>query len=112
MAKVYGITLVELREGVKGEDFEQFWLNEYAPQGKLIGWTSHLMKGDIGRRVGKYVVMWEKPSVEARDRIVARDNTPTEEGRRLLGSHFAKMNEKLFTLVTDWPHTDYVELNG
>jgi hypothetical protein len=112
MAKVYGINPIELREGVKDEDFESFWLNEYAPQGKALGWTSHLLKGDRGLRIGEYVVIWEKPSVESRDRIVAADGSLTEEGQRLLGTHFAKMNEKLNTFVTGWPHTDYIELGG
>ena len=109
MAKIYGITPIELRDGVKGEEFETFWLNEYAPQGKVLGWTSHLLKADRGERKGKYAVIWEKPTVESRDRIVTDDGL-TDEGQRLLGAHFAKMNEKLDTFVTGWPHTDYVEL--
>ena len=112
MAKVYGVTPVELRDGVKGEDFEQFWLNEFAPLGDVLSWTSHLLKGDIGLRIGQYMVIWEKPSVEARDRFVTTDDSVTEEARRLLGDRFVKLNEKLNTFVTGWPHTDYVELSG
>jgi hypothetical protein len=112
MAKIFGITPIELREGIKGEDFERFWLHEYGPQGQVLDWTSHLLKADRGERAGKYAVMWELPSVESRDHIVLADDSLTEEGQRLLGSNFAKMNEKLGTFVTGWPFTDYVELGG
>ncbi len=112
MAKVFGITPVELREGVKGEDFEKFWLDEYGPQGRVLGWTSHLLKADRGERAGKYAVMWELPSVESRDRIAPEPGRISEEGLRLLGPNFPKMNEKLDTFVAAWPDTDYVELGG
>lgn len=112
MAKIYGITPIELREGVKGEDFEQFWLNEYGPQGTVLGWISHFLKADRGERTGKYAVIWEVPRVEMRDRIISADENLTELGQQLLGPNFAKMNEKLMTLVTDWPNTDYIELGG
>ena len=110
MAKIYGVTPIELRDGVKGEDFEKFWLSEFGPQGQLLGWTSHLLKADRGERAGKYAVIWELPSIESRDRIVPEPGTISEEGLRLLGPNFQKLNEKLDTLVTGWPFTDYVEL--
>ena len=112
MAKIFGVTPIELREGIKGEDFEKFWLNEYGPQGQLLGWTSHLLKADRGERPGKYAVIWELPSVESRDRIVPESGTISEEGLRLLGPNFPKLNEKLDTFVTGWPFTDYIELGG
>jgi hypothetical protein len=110
MAKVFGITPIELREGVQGEDFEAFWQKEYAPQGDLIGWTSHLLKAAQGERAGKYAVIWEMPSVESFYRIITKTGDITEEGMKLLGPNFAKMNEKLDTFVTGWPSTDYIEL--
>jgi hypothetical protein len=76
MAKIYGITPIELREGVEGEDFEQFWLYEYGPQGKVLGWTPHLPKADRGERAGKYAVIWELPSVESRNH-----NVPALDGK-------------------------------
>lgn len=112
MAKIYGISPIELCEGVKSEDFEAFWLSEYGPQGAILGWTSHLLKGDRGERVGKYTVMWEIPSIETRDRITSADNNLTELGKQLLGTHFDKMNEKLSKFVTHWAFTDYIELGS
>ena len=90
--------------------FEAFRLNEYAPLGEMIDWTSHLLKADRGERAGKYAVMWEMPSVEARDRIVRDPGSLTEEGQRLLGTRFAELNQKLDTLVAGWPFTNYIEL--
>ncbi len=112
MAKLYGITPIELRDGVRGEDFETFWLNEYAPQGQVLGWTSHLLKADRGARSGQYAVIWELPSIESRDRILRADGSLTAEGERRLGPTFTQMNEKLDTFVTGWPYTDYMELGG
>lgn len=109
MAKVFGITPLELRPGVKGEDFVKFWLEEYAPMGQKLGWTSRVLKADRGERVGKYAILWECPTVESRDRIMLSDGL-TAEGKRLLEPDFQPLNEKLDTFVTGWPYTDYVEL--
>ena len=112
MAKVYGVTPIELQEGVKGEDFEMFWLTEYAPLGPKLGWTSHLLKADRGERIGKYAVIWELPSVESRDRHMPAPDQIAEKTLQLLGPDFQRLNEKLDTFVTGWPYTDYVELGG
>ena len=37
MAKVFGVTPLELRPGVNGEDFAKFWIEEYAPLGVRLG---------------------------------------------------------------------------
>ncbi len=110
MAKIFYITPVELRDGVKGEELERFWLNEYGPQGMKLGWISHLLKADRGERIGKYAVIWELPSVELRDRFLPAPDQVSEEALRLLGPDFPKLSEKLFTLIMGWPYTHYVEL--
>ena len=110
MAKIFSVTPIELLDGITGEAFEAFWQNEYAPQGDLLGWTSHLVKADRGERAGKYAVIWELPSVESQNRIVKEPGVLTEEGMKLLGPNFAKMNEKLDTFIKGWPFTDYIEL--
>ncbi len=110
MAKIFSVIPIELQDGVTGEAFEAFWQNEYAPQGDLLGWTSHLVKADRGERAGKYAVIWELPSVESRNRIIHETDGITEEGWKLLGPNFAKMNEKLDTYIKGWPFTDYIEL--
>jgi len=110
MAKIYGVTPLELRPGVSGEDFVRFWLEEYAPLGVRLGWISHVLKADRGERAGKYAVIWEQPSVEERDRYSPAGGGLTEEGSRLLGADFDALNKKLLTYVEGWPNTSYVEI--
>jgi hypothetical protein len=112
MAKAFSITPIELRSGVRGEDFERFWLQEYAPLGVKLGWASHLLKADRGERAGKYAVVWECPSVESRDRYVPAPGQHSQELLQTLGPIFGELNRKLDTLVLGFPFTDYVELGG
>ena len=110
MAKVFGITPIELQPGVKGEDFEKFFLEEYGPLGLRLGWDFHILKADRGERAGKYVTIWEIPSVENRDGVIPPGGQITEEALRLLGPEFQTLGEKLDKLVVGWPYTDYIEL--
>ena len=110
MAKIFSVVPLELQPGVSGEDFVKFWLEEYAPLGQRLCWESHVLKADSGERVDQYAVIWEIPSVEARDRITLGKGQLTEEGKRLLEPDFQTLNNKLNTFVTGWPSTAYVEL--
>ena len=85
MAKVFGVTPLELLPGVNGEDFAKFWIEEYAPLGLRLGWISHILKADQGERAGKYAVIWEIASVEERDRFVSAPGQLTEEGLAVVG---------------------------
>ena len=109
MAKVYGITPIELRDGVKGEEFETFFHQQFGPRGKRLGWTYHVLKADRGKRAGKYAVICELPNIESRDRYVTMEGITNEE-LQLLGDDFRALEAKLMSLVADWPFTDYVEL--
>jgi hypothetical protein len=110
MAIVFGFTPIELVEGIRGEDFEKFWLEEYGPLGIKLGWKSHLFKADRGVRKGKYAVIWEIPSVESRDRFSPEEDQLSEVCLQLLGPEFELLNKKLDTFVVGWPNTDYIEL--
>jgi hypothetical protein len=110
MAKVFGVTPIELRPDVKGEDFVRFWLEEYAPLGVRLGWTSHVLKADRGERAGKYAVIWELPTVESRDRVISADGQISKVGLRLLGPDWDALNKRLGTYVEGLPFTDYVEI--
>jgi hypothetical protein len=110
MAKVFGVTPLELRPGVNGEDFAKFWIEEYAPLGLRLGWIGHVLKADQGERTGKYAVIWEIASVQERDRYVSAPGQLTEEGSRLLGADFDTLNERLDTYIAGWPFTDYIEI--
>jgi hypothetical protein len=110
MAKVFGITPLELRPGVDEREFVKFWNEQYAPLGTRLGWKGTILKADQGERAGKLAVIWEIPSVEQRDRFTKGEaGNLTEEGQRLLGSDFDEMNKKLDTYIVDWPFTDYIE---
>ena len=52
----------------------------------------------------------EMPSVESRDRVTPTYGQVSEEGLRLLGPDWDKLNEKLDTLIAWLPNTDYVEI--
>jgi len=78
MAKVFGIHTIELRSGVKDEEFEKYVLEEVAAL-TFEGCQIHLLKGDKGQRVGKYVLLFEIESVEARSRAFGAPGGPPVE---------------------------------
>jgi hypothetical protein len=110
MAKIYSVVPLELLPGVKGEDFERLWREEYAPLGLKLGWKSFVPKADRGERTGRYAVIWEVPSVASPDRYAQPAGGLSEEGLRALGPTFGPLGEKLDRLTRDWVFTDYVEL--
>ena len=79
MDKVFGLATLELPPGVRGEEFERFWTDECAPLGAMLGLIGHVARGDRGERAGKYAIIWEIPSIEARDRCFP---TPAYAHRR------------------------------
>jgi hypothetical protein len=110
MAKVFGVAALELRPGVSAEDFERFWINEYAPLAAMLGWTGHVARGDRGERPGKYAVIWEIPSVESRDLHWPVSGQFSRGMLELLEPGLSGAGEKLMTFVDGWPFTDYVEI--
>jgi hypothetical protein len=102
--------MIALRPGVKLEDFERFVNQRVFPvYAEALRVDSYLLKGDRGDREGKYLVMFEFPSVEARDRLFPSPSNMSEQAQQL----FAR-NQKLFeewaTYATplDAIYTDYV----
>ena len=79
MPKVFGLHEVELRPGVAPEEYERFFAEQIAPLPKLPGWKTHLLKGDRGARAGKYLVLFEIESPEARDRYFPGPREESEE---------------------------------
>jgi hypothetical protein len=99
--------MIALRPGVKAEDFEKFVIEEVYP----LPWLSevYLLKGDRGDREGKYLVMYEFESVEARDRLFPSPGEMSEEAQQSFES-LAPIFEKWATFATplDTICTDYV----
>ena len=68
MPKLFGLHEIELQPGVEPDEYERFFAEEVAPTVELQGWKTHLLRGDRGERAGKYLVLLEIESLEARDR--------------------------------------------
>jgi hypothetical protein len=82
MPKVFAVHEMELEPGVEPEEYERFFAEEIAPMAELPGWKTRLLKGDRGARTGKYLVLFEIESLEARDRYFPRPREASEEFRR------------------------------
>ncbi len=106
MAKIFGVTPLELRPGVDEQEFVKFFNEQYAPLGARLGWKGYVLKADRGERAGKFAAIWEIQSVAQRNRFIPDELT--EEAVRLLGPEFDEMGKKLDTYVTGWPFTDYI----
>ena len=110
MAKVFGINEIELRPGVTPEEFERFFTEEIAHLSLFQGWSAYLAKGDRGARAGKYVLIFEMGSVEARNRY-APESGESEEAQRALAPLAGVLEQwgKLSTVPgSDAVFTDYV----
>ena len=111
MSKVFGMHMIALRPGMKAEDFEKFVIEEV--YSLPWPWEVYLLKGDRGDREGKYLVMNEFESVEARDRWFPAPGEMSEEAQQLF-EPFAPVLEKWATFATplDTICTDYVAVVG
>jgi len=111
MAKVFGIHEIELRPGVTAEEFERFYTEATAQLPPRQGWNFHLAKADRGARAGKYVLIIEIESVEARNRYAPESGAASEEAQRELADNagVAEQWGKLATVPgSDAVFTDYV----
>jgi len=106
MAKVFGIHELELRPGVTAEEFEQFMADAIPKWPQVEGFTTSVAKGDRGVHAGKYILVFEVESTEARDRAFPTSGTPSEEVQRASESA-AAMFEKMDSLCSS-TFTDYV----
>jgi hypothetical protein len=87
MPKVFGLHEIELKPGVEPDEYERFFAEEIVPTLELPGWRIHLLKGDRGVRTGKYLVLFEIESPEARDRYFPRPGEESEQFTRFFEQH-------------------------
>jgi hypothetical protein len=92
MAKVFGIHLLRLREGVDPEEFEQFarrWFSDPDLRAYYdgIGWKAHLVKGLRGDRAGGYAMLIEIESVEALERIMPTPEKSSGQSEKYMADH-------------------------
>jgi hypothetical protein len=119
MTRVFGMHEIELNPSVNEEEFENFFLQEMAPASIFPGWSIHLLKGDRGMREGKYLVLFEIESTEARDRFApapSQSNEATdqflEKNKEILEPIFQKWATFSPTdLGANLNYTDYLVLN-
>ena len=104
MAKVFGIHTIELRPGVQAEDLERFVIEECYPI-RIEGVELCLARGDKGKREGKYVLVYEIESIEARDRFAGAPGGPAPE----VSEEIEQVAARLWELCTS-SFTDYVVL--
>ena len=87
MPMVYGLHEIELQPGVEPEEYERVFAEEFSPSFTLPGWKTHLLKGERGERAGKYLILLEIESLEARDRYFPSPSEESEEFTRFLEQH-------------------------
>jgi hypothetical protein len=92
MAKVFGIHEIETNPGINEDGFKRFFIDEFAPMWAGAGWKLSLLQGDRGERAGKYAVLFEIESVEARNRFSPAPNTNSEESDRYYEAHKAEID--------------------
>ena len=86
MPKVFGLHEIELRPEVDPSEYERIFA-EHTEQPMLPGWTVRLLRCDRGPRAGKFLLLYEIESVEARDRYFPREGQPSEEFTSFLDQH-------------------------
>jgi hypothetical protein len=87
MPKVFGLHEVELPAGLTPEEFEEGLGKQLASLPEYEGWKTYLLKGDRGERAGKFLVLFEMESVEARDRYYPSEGEESNEVRRFDEQH-------------------------
>ena len=87
MPKVFALHEMELQPGVQPEEYERFFAEEIAPMPELPGWKTRLLKGERGARTGKYLVLFEIESLEARDRYFPSPGEESKEFTRFFEQH-------------------------
>src|SRR5919206_4944825 len=85
MARLVSIHEIELAEGADAVEFERL-VAEGGPQ-LPVGWKSRLLRGDRGERAGKYAILYEIDSPEARDRYFPADGQRSEDFYRFEAEH-------------------------
>jgi len=86
---VMAVTELELAEGVRADDFEQFALEHYLPTVATLGMTASLLRGNRGERDRRFLLVEEFASVEHRNRLFPGSETPSLEVARWIETHQA-----------------------
>jgi hypothetical protein len=110
MARLVCIHEIELAEGADAVEFERLF-TEGATQPELPGWKTRLLQGDRGERAGKYAILFEIESPEARDRYFPAEGQGSEDLDRFNAENpaAAEVWQRLQAFVADSEvTTDYL----
>ena len=112
MAKVFGIHEIMLKPDVNVAEFEEFVSKELLPAPSLPGAKVYMLKGDQGERIGKYGLIWEWESVEARNRCFPRGGEESEVVHDWQRANKAAVDKWHSFLERAGTYTDYVMLES
>jgi hypothetical protein len=110
MATVYGMHEIELRAEVDPDEYEEWFADEVVDQPMLPGWRAALLRADRGHRRGKYLMVFEVESTEARDRFYPAEGEQSEELDRYLAENpdMAALWQRVRSFESSNVETDYV----
>ncbi len=111
MAKVFGIHHLELKDDATAAEFERVVSDELNALSRPPGWQFSIVKGERGENVGKYVLIFEIESLEARNRDSPDDGTYSPDFQKWLGTNsptFDKVSSYLTAPIGGGVFTDYV----
>jgi hypothetical protein len=109
MARLVCIHEIELAEVTDAAEFERLF-TEGMTHPELAGWKTRLLRGDRGERAGKYAILFEIESPEARDRYFPAVDQGSEELDRFNAEHpaGAEVWERLLASLAGTKVTDYL----
>ena len=111
MSRVLGVHEVELKPGTEPERFEQA-AAEVVSSAQPEGWRSLVLKGERGPRSGKYLMIFEIDSLEARDRYYPEEGHEHQEENERFDQEHPESGaawERLSAMIVDLNvATDYV----
>jgi hypothetical protein len=111
MSRVLGVHEVQLKPGTDPEAFERA-AAEVVSSVQADGWRTRVLRGERGPRSGKYLMIFEIESLEARDRYFPEEgHAHQEENERFDQEHpeSAAAWERLSAMIVDLNvATDYV----
>jgi hypothetical protein len=112
MAKVYGITHLELKPGVTPEQLEAFYARSLPAFRRIEGMEVYLLKADKGRSAGKYLQIIILESVAVRDEVWGAPGDPSGAGSGWTDEvrQWVKEWGNLVTALDPPGWTDYVTL--
>ena len=107
---VLSVREFELRSGVKPETFEAFVRQEVANVTKdAAGMKIRILKGDRGKRKGRYVLLWEFDSVASRNAYFPKEGGFASPAFREAWKKMSSVMDKFSGYVKEASaYTDYV----